>query len=133
MLMNYILLYIELIGKSILEIEGDMAPTPRTTTGGLLLLISPCRAHVSYSGPRAKFGRKCNHNWPARSYQICIRVGPQSIPHLFQMQFLMCLKYQYFVVQDSVFKQNHCLFPYEKVKHYIPVVVTFSISIESGP
>ena len=40
---------------------------------------SSSRVHVSNSGTQAKFGTKCNHNWPTRSYQICIRAGPQSM------------------------------------------------------
>ena len=35
------------------------------------------RAHVLNSGPRAKSGTKCNHNWPARSYHLRIRAGPR--------------------------------------------------------
>ena len=46
--------------------------------GDSSFLVLSSRPHVTSSGPRAKFGPKCNPNWPARLYQMCIRAGPRD-------------------------------------------------------
>ena len=90
-------------------------------------------SYVSNSGPRAKFGPKCNPNWPARSYQICIRAGPWAMLYLcFNFNF-SCFVIPIFFLPDSAFMRNSSLFLYEKVKHCISVVVNFSMDIEYGP
>ena len=41
------------------------------------------KTHVSNSGPRAKFGPKCNHSCPVRSYQMYSRAGPRFMLYLY--------------------------------------------------
>ena len=89
--------------------------------------------HVSHSGPRAKLGPKCNYNWPARSYHMCIKAGPRCNT----ISFISNLISSVFVISGFgcvrfCVRAKEKLIPQEKAKHYIPAAVNFSINIASG-
>ena len=48
----------------------------------MLAILDPSRPHKSNPGPRAKFGPKCNHIWPARSIKCTLELA-RSFYHIF--------------------------------------------------
>ena len=69
------------------------------------------------SGPRAKFGRNVITMGRRNHIKFALKLA-SGLCYILIVQFRMCLKHQYFVVPDSVFKQKYGLFRYEKVKYY---------------
>ena len=58
------------------------SPCPKTRAITKARFHTYHRAHVSNSGPRAKFGPKCNHIWPARSIKCALELA-RSFYHIF--------------------------------------------------